>query len=417
MPGQLSYQYFVRLAKSDIHIFLMSLSSTIACAGRLLIGVVLWVIVPFKRAEPSDYPPWFPAVEIEDYECRRAFKDQPVVNWPLLRQRLGDLVKLVLDDRSLLVKQDVAALQHQTLQLELLEVAAVVLWQFPHALNECPYGAVTASVFATCMAYLDRSELSASPLQAPYVTLLEHLRRESLAELLSRDLSVLLDLAPLHVTAATEWHTFALLHMYLPKIRPHHMQEVPNDRVMCVGTSVAGYTSERMLDMIRRHTPYASGRDIEGLKFLRGLDGLVSATMKDPREFSTTYVPACPCGAAAFGVSAAMLALMSNPSLFERFSNMAHGIMRAYTLEVLKGATVWGVFHGLAKMGMFALRSYDLVSAPYMMCSSFGQGIAAGFNKTCASYKAYKVYKAESRMRWIGRMSGVLTQVVLSGTL
>ncbi|CAE7530724.1 clpX [Symbiodinium necroappetens] len=218
------------------------------------------------------------------------------------------------------------------------------------------------------MAYLDSSRLAASPLQAAYTKLLEHLKRDTLIELLSRDLSVLLDLAPLHVTAATEWNTFALLHIYLSEIKPHQMEEIPPDNLVCKGVSVAGYTSERMLDMIKRHTPYASGRDIEGLKFLRGLDGLVSATMKDPREFSTTYVPACPVGAAAFGVSAAMLALMSNPSLFERFSNMAHGIMRSFTPEILRAAAVWGVFHGLAKMGMFALRSYDLVWSSDELC-------------------------------------------------
>ncbi|CAE7380282.1 clpX [Symbiodinium pilosum] len=205
-------------------------------------------------------------------------------------------------------------------------------------------------------------------MKAPYEKLLEHLRRESLIELLSRDLSVLLDLAPLHVTASTEWNTFALLHIYLSKIQPHKKPEVDTDRLVCRGASVAGYKSERMLDMIKRHTPYASGRDIEGLKFLRGLDGLVSATMKDPREFSTTFVAACPAGAAAFGASAAMLALMSNPSLFERFSNMAHGILRSYTAEVLMGSIVWGVFHGLAKLGMFALRSYDLVWSSQELC-------------------------------------------------
>ena len=321
----------------------------------------MFALLPLGR---SDAPPWFPAVEIEDYECRRAFRGQPVVNWPLLRQRLGDLIKLVLDDRSLLIKEDGTAAQRQALQLELLEFAAVVLWRFPHALNECPFGAVTASVFATCMAYLDVSEIAAAPLKAPYDSLLAHLRRESLVELLSRDLAVLLDLAPLHVTAATEWNTFALLHIYLSKIQPHKTGEIHNDRLACAGVSVAGYTSERMLGMIKRHTPFASGRDIEGLKFLRGLDGLVSATMKDPREFSTTFVAACPAGAAAFGASAAMLALMSNPSLFERFSNMAHGILRSYTPEVILGAAVWGVFHGMAKLGMFALRSYDLVPAP-----------------------------------------------------
>ena len=330
-----------------------------------LAGVVLLLQVSLSPGQPSDLTSWFPNVEIEDYECRRSFTRQPVVNWPLLRERLGDLVKLLLDDRSLLAKEDVAPVQRMGLQLELLEFAAVVLWRFPHALNECPYGAVTASIFATCMAYLDAKELPATPMKAPYEKLLEHLRRESLIELLSRDLSVLLDLAPLHVTAATEWNTFALLHIYLSKIQPHKKPEVDTDRLVCRGASVAGYTSERMLDMIKRHTPYASGRDIEGLKFLRGLDGLVSATMKDPREFSTTFVAACPAGAAAFGASAAMLALMSNPSLFERFSNMAHGILRSYTAEVLMGSVVWGVFHGLAKLGMFALRSYDLVPEPY----------------------------------------------------
>ncbi|CAE7448072.1 clpX [Symbiodinium sp. CCMP2592] len=339
------------------------------CPGRWLAGVILWALVPFENAEPSEFTSWFPAVEIEDYECRRDFKGQPIVNWPFLRQRLGDLVKSTLDDRSLLIREDAAAAaKREALQLEILEIAAVVLWRFPHALNECPFGAVTASIFATCMAYLDTSRLSASPLQAAYTKLLEHLKRDTLIELLSRDLSVLLDLAPLHVTAATEWNPFALLHIYLSEIKPHQMEEIPIDRLVCKGVSVAGYTSERMLDMIKRHTPYASGRDIEGLKFLRGLDGLVSATMKDPREFSTTYVPTCPAGAAAFGVSAAMLALMSNPSLFERFSNMAHGIMRSFTPEILRAAAVWGVFHGLAKMGMFALRSYDLVWSSAELC-------------------------------------------------
>lgn len=313
-------------------------------------------------------PAWLPDVEIDDYECRRAISN-PVVNWGVLRQRFGDLSRYVLKERTMSMKREDALLSDKVLldvQMELLEFSAVILWRFPAALNECPFGAVTASIFATCMAFI-RQELSEldttafeSLLKSPYDRFLADLRQQSLVELLSRDLAVLLDLAPLHVTAATEWSSFALLHIYLPKIQVKHYQ-LPQHSQTCSGASVSGYTADRIRDLLRRHVPYASGRDIEGLKFLRGLDGVVSAAMKDPREFSTAFVQACPAGSAAFAIAAAMLSLMSNPSLFERFSNLALWVMRSYTSEVLRGATTWSVFHGLAKLGQFALRSFDLV--------------------------------------------------------
>ena len=309
---------------------------------------------------------WLPEVEIEDYECRR-FVSNPVVNWAVLRQRFGDLSKLVLDERTMWrVKTDTS--QVLSLQMELLEFSAIILWRFPAALNQCPFGAVTASIFATCVAFIDRQKLANGPLKPPYEQFLTDLSEQSFVELLARDLAVLLDLAPVHVTAATEWSTFMLLHMYLPQIKAKHFPPAaPGFSPTCAGASVSGYTAERILDLLRRHVPYASGRDIEGLKFLRGLDGVVSATMKDPREFSSTFVQACPAGSASFASAAAMLSLMSNPSLFERFSNLARWIFRSYTIEVLTGATTWSLFHGLAKLGKFALRSFDLVWDPQNM--------------------------------------------------
>lgn len=306
--------------------------------------------------EARSIPEWLPADDIEDFECRRSI-EAPVVNWGHVRQRFSDLAKHVLEERTMRVDRP-ALDAHAALQLELLEHAAVILWQFPAALNQCPLGAVTASIFATCMAF---TEGTRSLLRPPYDRFLGDLRQQSLVELLSRDLAVLLDLAALHVTAAAEWATFPLLHIYLPEIDEHLR---PETDVSCEGASVAGYTAGRMLDMLRCHIPYASGRDIEGLKFLRGLDGLVSATMKDPREFSSSFVQACPAGSAAFASAAAMLSLMSNPSLFERFSNLARWVLRSFTADVLMGSTTWPIFHGLAKLGRFALRSFDLVSAP-----------------------------------------------------
>lgn len=220
--------------------------------------------------------PWLPIVEIEDYECRREIPN-PVVNWATLRQRFGDLVKQVLDERTLRLRQgDVTRIR--ALQMELLESAAVILLRFPSALNECPFGAVTASIFATSMAFIAKDELSNAPLQSPYNQFLSDLSRQSFLELMSRDLSVVLDLANLHVTAASEWGTFALLHIYLPKIRG--VKYPSSQQLACAGASVSGYKAEHILELLRRHTPYASGRDIEGLKFLRGLDPVVSATMQ-----------------------------------------------------------------------------------------------------------------------------------------
>ena len=305
--------------------------------------------------EARSIPEWLPADDIEDFECRRSI-EAPVVNWGHLRQRFSDLAKHVLEERTMRV--DRPALHAQAaLQLELLEHVPVILFQFPRALNQCPLGAVTASIFATCMAFTETAGLSP---RAPYDRFLEDLRQQSLVELLSRDLAVLLDLAALHVTAAAEWATFPLLHIYMPELAGLR----PETDVRCEGAAVAGYTAQRMLDMLQRHIPYASGRDIEGLKFLRGLDGLVSATMKDPREFSSSFVQACPAGSAAFASAAAMLSLMSNPSLFERFSNLARWILRSFTADVLMGSTTWPIFHGLAKLGRFALRSFDLVWSP-----------------------------------------------------
>ncbi|CAJ1393785.1 unnamed protein product [Effrenium voratum] len=330
----------------------------LVCCRAVVLGV--W-LASCCQARAQHVPSWLPDVEIEDYECRRELQ-QPLLNWAHLRQRFALLAKEALDERTLRMRQDA---QLDAVQLELLEFAAVILWRFPQALNECPFGAITASIFATCMAFLEGHDRAKSPLKPPYERFLADLSQTPMVELLSRDLAVLLDLAPLHVTAATEWGTFALLHIYLPKIRAHKYQvDTSPERLRCAGAAVAGYTAERMLDMLRRHTPYASGRDIEGLKFLRGLDGLVSATMKDPREFSSVYVPACPAGSAAFAASAAMLSLMSNPSLFERFSNLAHWILRSYTAEAVSGASTWGIFHGLAKLGQFSLRSFDLVWSP-----------------------------------------------------
>lgn len=236
-------------------------------------------LISFILSVAGQDAPWLPRVDIEDYECRR-FLPSPVVNWGDLRQRFGDVVK-ILDERTLRPRTLTpdAMMKFQSAQVELLEFAAVILWRFPVALNECPFGAVTASLFATLMAFLEKNELSKGPLKSPYDRFLTDLRQQSFLELVSRDLAVLLDLAPLHVTAASEWVSFHLLHIYLPKIRAEIYQTVPPESLTCAGVSVSGYKSERILDMLRRHIPYASGRDIEGLKFLRGLDPVVSATM------------------------------------------------------------------------------------------------------------------------------------------
>ena len=232
----------------------------------------------YALAAAEGTPPWFPDVNIEDYECRREFEN-PVVNWADLRQRFGELVKEVVDDRTLRVRTgDVTKIR--TMQMELLEFAAVILWRFPAALNECPFGAVTASIFATCLAFMDEVDLSNGPVKSPYDRFLKDLAQQSFVELVSRDLAVLLDLANLHITAASEWVTFTLLHIYLPKIRAVKYQHQSSEELKCAGVSVSGYQSERILEMLRRHIPYASGRDIEGLKFLRGLDPIVSATMR-----------------------------------------------------------------------------------------------------------------------------------------
>jgi len=91
------------------------------------------------------------------------------------------------------------------------------------------------------------------------------------------------------------------------------------------------------------------------------MDGLVTGIMKDPTEFSRDYIKVCPAGAAAFAGAAAMLALMSNPSLFERFANLAHYIVKGHVEAVLQGAAMWGIFHAFAKLSVFATRSFDLV--------------------------------------------------------
>jgi len=114
------------------------------------------------------------------------------------------------------------------------------------------------------------------------------------------------------------------------------------------------------MGLLRRHVQFASGKDIQGIKFLRGLDQVVTNVMKDPTEFSHQYMHSCPAGAAAFAVAAAMLSLMSNPSLFERFANLGHYVLVRHTDAVVAGAAAWGVFHALAKLAAFAMRSFDL---------------------------------------------------------
>ena len=60
-----------------------------------------------------------------------------------------------------------------------------------------------------------------------------------------------------------------------------------------------------------------------------------------------------------------MLSLMSNPSLFERFSHLCHFVMKDHVDVVVEGAATWGLFHALAKLAVFATRVFDLVWSPH----------------------------------------------------
>lgn len=304
-------------------------------------------------------PRWLPQEELDDYECRRRLPS-PTLDWAELRGHFQELIRHALDESSLLpaVEDAAATAWRKALQVEMLQRAGLVMLRFPQALVECPMGAAATSIFAACLAHLPRDEVFDGPLPQPLEAVLVDLRKRSFAEMVARDLRLLLDLAPVHVVAATEWSVFAVLHLYIGRLRP---TPGPKPDVTCPGTAVAGNPSEKILQLLSRHMAFASGRDVGGLKFLRGLDGLVTSIMKDPTEFSVQYVQECPPAGAAFSVAAAMLALMSNPSLFERFSRLAHSVLRGLTAEVLAGAATWGVFHALAKLAAFATRSFDLV--------------------------------------------------------
>lgn len=312
----------------------------------------------------TDTPAWLPSVGLDDYECRKPLK-VAVVDWNELRDHLRALVEHTLDAASMkprIEDADIAA-HRKELQVSILAKAALVLLRFQEAVIECPMGAVVASMFLTCLANLPRREVSDDPLPPSFESMLKDLGGRSFHELMIRDLEMLLQIAMLHVTVATEWRVFAMLSLYVGNLIPT-VELAPISQVACRGTAVAGYSSEAMLDLLQKHVSFASGRNIQGLKFLRGLDPLVTNVMKDPTEFSHSYIHACPAGAVAFATAAAMLALMSNPSLFDRFANLCFYVFQKHTQAVFEGATLWGIFHSLAKLGTFATRGYDLVWSP-----------------------------------------------------
>lgn len=340
-----------------------TLVGLITCTGQC-------TLVAAKENTEYSVPSWAFQPELEDFDCRAPIAE-PVVNWEDLRSRLRELVERMLDPSRLeLVKEDAAALEwRRRAQFEILRLAAVVLLDFQRAVDQCPLGTVAASLYGALLAHLPKSDLTEQDeqLPMPFEIVLGDLRGQTFANVFVRDFRFLLDVAPVHVLAASDWAIFGLVHAYLGKLQPG--TNVVDPAVLkaavggtaCLGTSVAGYTSERIRLLLRQHIGYASGRDIEGLKFLRGLDVLITAVMKDPREFSLEYLHTCPAGAAAFGAAASMLALMSNPSLFERFAHLSHYVFKNHVEAVLGGALSWGLFHALAKLSIFAIRDYDLV--------------------------------------------------------
>ncbi|CAK0831766.1 unnamed protein product [Prorocentrum cordatum] len=307
-------------------------------------------------------PSWLPRVELEDFECRRALPSA-TADWPALRSRVQALVSDGLEADSLVptVEDEAATSRRKALQVELLDRASRPLLRFEAAIAECPFGAVTASLLVACLAHMPRAEVSEEALPWAYETMLSDFARQPFDDLVARDLRLLLSLAPMHVVVAAEWGIFSLLNLYVGRLRKRTPDPDHPVQHACAGTSVSGHSSEKVMEVLRRHTRFASGKSIEGLKFLRGLDPIVSSVMRDPTDFSAHYVHSCPAGAAAFALASAMLSLMTNPSLFEKFVNMAQYVLQAHAEEVVAGADAWGVFHAFAKLAVFATRSFDLV--------------------------------------------------------
>jgi hypothetical protein len=136
-------------------------------------------------------------------------------------------------------------------QLELLSYAARVLQRFPQDLSEYPMGAITASLFANCMAHLPPKEVSDFDvvLPEPFKLFLTNLARNHFVHQVAKDIRVVLDLANVHATAATGWGIFALLHLYLPKVK---LEASPaND---CAGINVAGYSSHKIRRLLRKRS-------------------------------------------------------------------------------------------------------------------------------------------------------------------
>jgi len=334
-------------------------------AERILAPSAVAGAVPGEEAaeEAAGPPAWLPRVGLEDLECRRPHA-LPVVDWNDLRAQFRALAQNTLDPGSLkpVFEDSGGTVGRKAMQVRILSKASLVLLRFPEALEQCPLGAITASFFLACLAHLPRTDVSDEPLPRSLEMVLADLGRRSFNELVTRDLNVILEVGELHVTAAAEWNVFAVLNIYVGKLQsPQGVVGDSSTAQSCGNSSVAGYNSGEILQLLQRHVPLASGRNIEGLKFLRGLDPIVTTIMKDPTEFSHQYMHACPAGAAAFAVAASMLALMSNPSLFERFAHLAHYVFKVHSEAVVAGAARWGVFHAVAKMAAFATRPFDLV--------------------------------------------------------
>eukprot|EP00927_Polykrikos_kofoidii_P055404 TRINITY_DN49664_c0_g1_i1.p1 TRINITY_DN49664_c0_g1~~TRINITY_DN49664_c0_g1_i1.p1 ORF type:complete len:926 (+),score=113.39 TRINITY_DN49664_c0_g1_i1:26-2803(+) len=307
---------------------------------------------------------WLPDVQLEDYECRGRAEVGSVVDWNGLRKGIQTLVDNTLDEFSLkpISGDGQNAALRRALQMELIGPSAVVMLRFQASLDECPIGTVVASLFLSCLAHLPLEDVFDKELPIPYAAVLDDLRKRPFHGLLEKDLRLLFAIASVHIVAATEWNVFGLLTVYIDRVVP--LTRPPTASTAedpCVGTAILGHSSEKLRTLLLKHVPYASGKDIQGLKFLKGLDSTVMSVMKDPSEFVIKYIHECPAGAAAFASTAVMLALMTNPSIVEPFARIESHILQVHLDAVVAGASQWGIFHAFAKQGTFATRSFDLV--------------------------------------------------------
>eukprot|EP00927_Polykrikos_kofoidii_P044523 TRINITY_DN38466_c0_g1_i1.p1 TRINITY_DN38466_c0_g1~~TRINITY_DN38466_c0_g1_i1.p1 ORF type:complete len:941 (-),score=100.92 TRINITY_DN38466_c0_g1_i1:466-3234(-) len=323
---------------------------------------VVGVLPAALRGDSDQSPSWLPAVHLEDYDCRQRVASDSLVDWSEFRRQLKDVSDRMLDPATLNRKEGISvSAWRRKAQAPLLEGIVRIGLHFERAVRECPMGALVASIVMSCLAHVPVKEASDSgELQPSVSAVFGDVVRTPFNVLVARDLSAMLEMAPLHVIAATEWCVFALLHIYTPMLRPSAMS-LDSQTKACADARVAGHESEQIRYVVRKNMAFASGKDISGLKFLRALDPLVSSVMRDPTEFKTQYLVECPAGAATFAVTSALLALMSNPSLFERFAHTAHFAMYQHIDVVVAGAEHWGLFHGLTKLSSFATRGFDLV--------------------------------------------------------